>query len=78
MPTAPLRTLDVSPAALERIAQRACALQGLPEPQYRLITPAEREHLERGVYNTLAALESLGWQLLPPDSEPRLWLPGSL
>ena len=73
----PRRTPEFSPQAIEQIARTACALQGCPEDRYHLIAPAERFAAERGVYNVLAALESLGWKVLPPESLSRIWLPSS-
>jgi hypothetical protein len=66
---APKPTREFSPTSIEGITARACSLQGLPEVQYHLISAAERHRLERGTYNVLAALESLGYRLLPPVDE---------
>lgn len=70
-------TPEFGDAAILRVAQRACSLQGLPETQYHLLDAPTRAGAERGVYNVLAALQSLGWKLLPPDEAPdrTIWLP---
>jgi hypothetical protein len=65
----PQRTCEFSPTSIEGIAARACSLHGLPESQYTLMTADERYKLERGTYNVIAALESLGYRILPPVDE---------
>lgn len=72
--TRELLTPQFGDAAIESISARACSLQGLPEAQYRLLSAAERAGFQRGVYNVLAAMQSLGWRLTPPD-ERTIWLP---
>lgn len=62
----PQRTCEFSPTSIEGISARACSLQGLPETQYNLIPADKRHSLEQGTYNVLAALESLGYRILPP------------
>ena len=66
---APKPTREFSPTSIEGITARACSLQGLPEAQYHLIPASDRYRLERGTYNVLAALESLGYRVLPPADE---------
>jgi hypothetical protein len=65
----------VGDLVIERIASRACSLQGLPEFQYHLLDAKTRHGAESGVYNVLAALQSLGWKLVPPEDLPTLWVP---
>lgn len=65
----------VGEPVIERIASRACSLQGLPEFQYRLLDATTRHGAETGVYNVLAALQSLGWKLIPPEDLPNIWTP---
>ena len=43
-----VRTVHVGPEAIDRIARRACSLQGLPEFQYHLLHAATREAAQRG------------------------------
>ena len=70
-------TREFGDAAIVRLAQRACSLQGLPESQYHLLDAPTRAGAERGVYNVLAAMQSLGWTLTPPDDAPdrAIWMP---
>lgn len=65
----PQRTCEFPATSIEGISARACSLQGLPEAQYTLLSASERYRLERGTYNVLAALESLGYRILPPVDE---------
>ena len=67
----PASGLTTSLASNERLIRelsaRACALQGCPEDKYdAVLTKTQRESFERGTLYTLAALESLGWRLIPP------------
>jgi hypothetical protein len=52
---------------VQRLAARACQLQGMPEVHYGLLSAADRLSYERGAYQVLAALESLGVELLGPE-----------
>lgn len=52
---------------IERIAARACQMQGMPEVHYGLMTAKDRAAAERGVFFVLAALESLNCTVMAPD-----------
>ena len=73
-----VRTVHVGPEAIDRIARRACSLQGLPEFQYHLLNAATRETAQRGTYNVIAAMESLGWKFVPPPEMDQLWIPNGV
>lgn len=62
----PVKVAGVSPAFVSRVSARACQMQGLPEVHYALHPADQRVKLERGAYNMLAALESLGCVLMAP------------
>ena len=72
----PRQTQNVSADTIQKVTARACSLQGMPEAQYHLLDADSRERLEAGCYRVFAALESLGWRLVPPEEAPTIWLPG--
>lgn len=66
-------SLSGGSALVQRVAARACQMQGMPEVHYGLLSAQDRTSYERGAYAVLAALESLGCELLgPPELSPIL------
>lgn len=62
----PLKVASVSNEVIQRITARTCQLQGMPEVHYGLLSASDRATYERGAYNVLAALESLGFIVIAP------------
>jgi hypothetical protein len=69
----PIKIASMSTHLIQRISARAVQMQGMPEVHYGLLSAEQRLSFERGTYFLLAALESLGFELLaPPELSPVL------
>lgn len=64
--THPIKVASISTELIRRVSARTCQMQGMPEVHYGLLSANDRAGYERGVYNVFAALESLGFTIVPP------------